>query len=68
MSTRTLKSFDQYADQYRELLDRSISITGESGGYFCRGEGSVYCGSSAFEFNRPASRFGCGVGMLSHLA
>jgi 2-polyprenyl-3-methyl-5-hydroxy-6-metoxy-1,4-benzoquinol methylase len=58
-------NFDKFAPSYRELLDCSISITGESGDYFARVK-SRYAASVLGEgFAVNLLDFGCGIGLLS---
>jgi 2-polyprenyl-3-methyl-5-hydroxy-6-metoxy-1,4-benzoquinol methylase len=67
MSTTTAKNFDRYAADYKELLDRSISITGESGEYFAEVKVRHLSTTLGSNFGGRILDFGCGVGMPSHV-
>jgi len=60
-----VSEFDQYSGNYRELLDKSVRITGETGEYF-----AAY--KARFVAERVAARpdcrildYGCGMGLVS---
>ena len=64
-SGRQASDFNQFANSYRDLLDKSIAITGESGDYFA-GVKAKYAASVLGEgFAGRLLDFGCGVGVLS---
>jgi trans-aconitate methyltransferase len=68
MSSRTY--FDAYARNYRELLQDSLSLTGESPEYFARKRVCItreYLGSQGAKIGKIVD-FGCGLGSaISHL-
>lgn len=60
-----MAEFDAYASEYRELVDRSVRLTGESYRYFAAYKAAYIARQIA---PRPGSKildYGCGVGLLS---
>ncbi|HVP64840.1 MAG TPA: class I SAM-dependent methyltransferase [candidate division Zixibacteria bacterium] len=59
------KRFDRFADDYKALLDRSVSITGEGGEHFARVKAAYMASVLGAKFSGRLLDFGCGVGLLS---
>lgn len=59
------KQFDRYADDYKALLDRSVSITGEGGEHFAQVKAAYMASVLGPGFGGRLLDFGCGVGLLS---
>lgn len=59
------KQFDRYADDYKALLDRSVSIVGEGGEYFAKVKASYMASVLGPWFRGRVLDYGCGVGLLS---
>lgn len=57
--------FDEFADSYQALLDKSIAITGESGDYFAAIKARYAASVLGAEFAGSLLDFGCGIGLLS---
>jgi 2-polyprenyl-3-methyl-5-hydroxy-6-metoxy-1,4-benzoquinol methylase len=58
-------NFDKFAPAYKQLLDDSIAITGESGGYFASVKARYAASVLGEEFAGSLLDFGCGIGLLS---
>jgi SAM-dependent methyltransferase len=57
--------FDQFAADYKQVLDRSIAVSGEDSAYFAEYKARYLARVFAGRFPRKALDFGCGVGLLS---
>lgn len=57
--------FDRYAASYKAVLNRSISISGESGQYFADLKARYVASRLGAGFSGRLLDFGCGVGVLS---
>ena len=57
--------FDQFANQYEGILDRSVAISGEDSGYFAEYKARYLSRLLGPSFSGNALEFGCGVGRLS---
>jgi len=60
-----VSEFDQYSSNYRELLDKSVRITGETGEYFAAYKAKFVAARVA---PRPDCRildYGCGTGLVT---
>lgn len=60
-------SFDRYAANYQELLNRSVSISGESGKYFAEVKACYLAAVLGSDFDGRVLDFGCGIGLLSNV-
>jgi 2-polyprenyl-3-methyl-5-hydroxy-6-metoxy-1,4-benzoquinol methylase len=65
MSSKRASDFDEFASSYRNLLDSSIAITGESADYFAGLKAQYVASVLGAEFGGRLLDFGCGVGVLS---
>jgi 2-polyprenyl-3-methyl-5-hydroxy-6-metoxy-1,4-benzoquinol methylase len=65
MSSKRASDFDKFASSYRNLLDSSIAITGESADYFAGVKAQYVASVLGAEFGGCLLDFGCGVGVLS---
>lgn len=57
--------FDDFANHYRDLLDQSISASGESGEYFANFKAQYTSRILGCEFFGTILDYGCGVGLLT---
>ncbi len=57
--------FDQFAGDYKQLLDQSIAFAGEDSEYFFQYKASYLARIFSREFSGHVLDYGCGVGMLS---
>jgi SAM-dependent methyltransferase len=57
--------FDQFAADYRELLDRSVALSGENSAYFAEYKARYLSRILGPDFAGRVLDFGCGVGLLS---
>ena len=64
-SSKRASDFDEFASSYRNLLDSSIAITGESADYFAGVKAQYVASVLGAEFAGRLLDFGCGVGVLS---
>jgi len=60
-----MSTFDLYAKQYQNLLDQSVSISGEPGAYFAEVKARYLASVLSPDFDGRLLDFGCGVGLLS---
>src|SRR5437879_12535885 len=61
----TVMQFDQFAGNYKELLDRTIALPGETSEYFAEYKARYLAHVLSRDFSGKALDFGCGVGLLS---
>ncbi len=59
--------FDAFAGEYREMLDRSVSLSGESGEYFAEVKAHYLTSVLGEDFRGLLLDFGCGIGLLTRL-
>jgi 2-polyprenyl-3-methyl-5-hydroxy-6-metoxy-1,4-benzoquinol methylase len=59
------REFDQYARDYKSLLDRSIKMSGDSGEYFSEYKARYVARIAGPRFSGKILDFGCGIGLLS---
>lgn len=57
--------FDRYADNYRELLDRSVTASGESGAYFANYKARYLARELGEDFSGRILDYGCGIGLVT---
>jgi 2-polyprenyl-3-methyl-5-hydroxy-6-metoxy-1,4-benzoquinol methylase len=57
--------FDHFAGNYKNLLDRSLAITGETSEYFADYKARYIARTVGTQFSGKVLDFGCGIGMLS---
>jgi 2-polyprenyl-3-methyl-5-hydroxy-6-metoxy-1,4-benzoquinol methylase len=57
--------FDQFAGEYKELLDQSIAFSGEGSEYFYRYKANYLARIFSPQFSGRVLDYGCGVGILS---
>jgi SAM-dependent methyltransferase len=62
-----MSSFNLYANNYHELLDQSVSISGESGAYFAEVKARYVASVLGPNFDGRLLDFGCGVGLVSRM-
>jgi SAM-dependent methyltransferase len=59
------REFDQYAPDYKALLDRSVQMSGDSAEYFCEYKARYVARAVGPRFCGKVLDFGCGIGLLS---
>ena len=59
------QEFDQYARDYKSLLDHSIKMSGDSAEYFCEYKARYIARTIGPTFSGKILDFGCGIGLLS---
>jgi len=59
------EQFDEYADAYRDLLDQSVSASGETGEYFANFKARYMRKVLGDNFSGVALDYGCGIGLLT---
>ena len=64
MTTRS-GEFDNFARDYKSLLDRSVKISGDSSEYFCEYKARYVARTMGAQFSGKILDFGCGIGLLS---
>src|SRR5712691_4817153 len=57
--------FDQFAGNYKQLLDRTIALSGETSEYFAEYKARYLAHVLSHDFSGKVLDFGCGVGLLS---
>ena len=57
--------FDQFADDYKQVLDKSVAFSGEPSSYFAEYKARYLARLLGGEFRGKVLDFGCGVGLLS---
>lgn len=57
--------FDQFADNYQQVLDRTVAPSGENSAYFAAYKARYLSRVLSQSFSGKALDFGCGVGLLS---
>lgn len=60
----SLKEFDQFSENYRELLDRNISITGEKSDYFAAYKARFIAARIGSKSDCKILDYGCGIGLV----
>jgi 2-polyprenyl-3-methyl-5-hydroxy-6-metoxy-1,4-benzoquinol methylase len=59
------REFDQYARDYKSLLDRSVQMSGDGAEYFCEYKARYVARVVGPRFSGKVLDFGCGIGLLS---
>lgn len=59
--------FDRFSENYRQLLDRSVRISGESGDYFAELKARYISSVVSPPFSGTVLDFGCGIGLLARM-
>lgn len=57
--------FDQFASDYRQVLDRNVAVSGEGAAYFAEYKARYLARVLGADFGGRVLDFGCGVGLLS---
>ncbi len=57
--------FDRFAGDYRQVLDRSVAVSGEDSTYFAEYKARYLRRLLGNNFSGKALDFGCGIGLLS---
>jgi 2-polyprenyl-3-methyl-5-hydroxy-6-metoxy-1,4-benzoquinol methylase len=57
--------FDQFAGDYKQVLDSNIAVTGEDSSYFAEYKAKYLARMAGADFRGRLLDFGCGVGLLS---
>ena len=65
MSREVLLDFDRYATNYREVLNDSVSASGESGEYFANYKAQYIARLLGTGFEGRILDYGCGIGMVT---
>ncbi len=63
--SKTNVEFDDFANHYRDLLDQSVSASGESGEYFANFKAQYASRILGNDFSGTILDYGCGVGLLT---
>ena len=64
-----MAEFDKFAHRYREILDASVGLSGESSDYFAEAKARYLARLLPDDFDGKVLDYGCGVGLVSmHLA
>jgi SAM-dependent methyltransferase len=63
--TTDSKGFDQYARDYKSLMDRSVQMSGDGAEYFWEYKARYIARIVGSEFSGKILDFGCGVGLLA---
>jgi 2-polyprenyl-3-methyl-5-hydroxy-6-metoxy-1,4-benzoquinol methylase len=63
--TTDSQGFNQYARDYKSLLDRSVQMSGDSAEYFCEYKARYIDRIVGPRFSGKVLDFGCGVGLLA---
>jgi SAM-dependent methyltransferase len=58
--------FDRFADDYTDVLNRSLSVSGEDSSYFAEYKALYLRRVLSASFTGKVLDFGCGVGLLAH--
>jgi 2-polyprenyl-3-methyl-5-hydroxy-6-metoxy-1,4-benzoquinol methylase len=58
-------NFDQFSNNYKELLDRSVGFSGEGSEYFVEYKAAYIARLVGQDFHGKILDYGCGVGLLS---
>lgn len=61
-----MPEFDKFATDYKEVLDASVALSGESGEYFAQVKARYVATIIPKDFNGKLLDYGCGVGTLSN--
>jgi 2-polyprenyl-3-methyl-5-hydroxy-6-metoxy-1,4-benzoquinol methylase len=59
------QEFDQYARDYKSMLDRSVKMSGDGAEYFCEYKACYVARAVGARFSGKILDFGCGIGLLS---
>lgn len=59
------REFDQYARDYKSLIDRSVQMSGDSAEYFSEYKARYLARAVGPRFSGKVLDFGCGIGLLS---
>ena len=57
--------FDEFAGNYKEVLDRNVAVSGEDSTYFAEYKARYLVRALPRDFRGTVLDFGCGIGMLS---
>ncbi len=57
--------FDQFAGNYKQLLDENVSVSGENSAYFAEYKARYLARFLSRDFSGKVLDFGCGIGLLS---
>lgn len=60
-------NFDHFSSNYKELLDHSVAVSGESSEYFAEYKACYIAQMVGKDFRGKILDYGCGVGLLSSL-
>jgi 2-polyprenyl-3-methyl-5-hydroxy-6-metoxy-1,4-benzoquinol methylase len=65
LCVRTTMQFDQFADDYQQILDQTLAALGEGSSYFAEYKTRYRSRLHRQHFSGKLLDFGCGVGLLS---
>ncbi len=57
--------FDQFAGDYKQILDETLAISGEDSAYFAEYKARYLARTLSRDFSGKVLDFGCGIGLLS---
>jgi SAM-dependent methyltransferase len=61
-----MQEFDRFASEYHQVLDSSLTLSGEVGEYFAEGKARYVAGEFSSDFCGRILDYGCGIGILSN--
>ena len=62
-----MDSFDQFAQDYKNILDGTLTLSGETGSYFANYKAAYVARSVGGDFSGKVLDYGCGVGLLAQV-
>ncbi len=60
-----MEEFDAYADNYKQILDKALELSGEKAEYFAQYKARYVKEFAGMSFSGRVLDFGCGIGLLS---
>jgi 2-polyprenyl-3-methyl-5-hydroxy-6-metoxy-1,4-benzoquinol methylase len=67
MKKEQLENFDKFAQDYKEILDKSLELGGETGEYFSQYKANYIARRLTSDFSGKILDYGCGIGILSEV-
>src|ERR1041385_2818988 len=65
MMKEKMENFDVFAQDYKDILDKSLRASGETGEYFAEYKARFVAGCLGKDFSGKILDYGCGIGLLS---
>ena len=60
-----MENFDSFAREYKEILDKTLELSGETGDYFSEYKAKYLARCLGRDFSGKILDYGCGIGLLS---